>query len=246
MWILTEGLDQGVSKVIGDAAHREMARRKNLVQNPLRIQNILRGERFSRLNILGIVSKGSLVYSDVLTGAVSFPGTSGRFVCCTSFSRFWRSDLSWAVQVLFFWRVKKIKIRKTNLKKEWPAYSQVLWTQKLRSSLCWEPSVECFPIKVWSRSEYSYACFTHCQEFLPYTNFYHPRQFHSPAFFVVSRSSPYLSAVLVLVDTVSCVVPQNQYFTLLLVTNGISLSRFCCECLWNRNRHQNVCCCASW
>ena len=243
MWILTEGLDLGVSKVIGDAAHREMARRKNLVQNPLRIQNILRGERFSRLNILGIVSKGSLVYSDVLTGAVSFPGTNGRFVCCTSFPPFWRSDLSWAVQILFFLRVKK----HPNLKQEWlPACSQVLWTQRLRSSLCWEPSVECSPVKAWSRSEYSYACFTHSQEFLPYTNFYHPRQFHSPAFFFpFSRSSPYLSTVLVLVDTVSCVVPQNQYFTLLLVTNGISLSRCCSECLWNRNRHQNVCC-ASW
>ena len=71
MWILTEGLDLGVSKLIGDAAHREMTRRKNIVQNPLQIQNILHGERFPHLNIFGIISKSSVVYSDVLTGLVS-------------------------------------------------------------------------------------------------------------------------------------------------------------------------------
>ena len=79
MWILTEGLDLGISKLIGDAVHREMTRRKNILQNPLRIQNILKGERFARLNIFGIMSKGSLVYSDVLTGTVSL---SQNFVFC--------------------------------------------------------------------------------------------------------------------------------------------------------------------
>ena len=30
------------------------------------------------------------------------------------------------------------------------------------------------PFKAWSRSEYSHACFSHCQEFLPCPHFDHP------------------------------------------------------------------------
>ncbi|KAK7097580.1 hypothetical protein V1264_004533 [Littorina saxatilis] len=71
MWILTEGLDLGVSKLIGDAAHREMVRRKNVAQNPLHIQNIKTDERLPRLNIFGICSKSSLVYADVVSGEKS-------------------------------------------------------------------------------------------------------------------------------------------------------------------------------
>ena len=37
-----------------------------------------------------------------------------------------------------------------------------------RSPLCWEPRADkCSPFTTWSRPDYSHACFTHCQEFLP-------------------------------------------------------------------------------
>ncbi|XP_076468214.1 transient receptor potential cation channel subfamily M member-like 2 [Babylonia areolata] len=67
MWILTDGMDIGVSKIIGDAAHREMIRRRNIAMSPLRIQNI-QVERLPHMNIFGIASKSSLVYADILTG----------------------------------------------------------------------------------------------------------------------------------------------------------------------------------
>lgn len=70
MWVLTEGLNRGVSKLIGDAANTEMTRRKNMEQNPLHIKNISSAEieRLPRLNIFGIVPKTSLIYADVLNG----------------------------------------------------------------------------------------------------------------------------------------------------------------------------------
>ena len=44
----------------------------------------------------------------------------------------------------------------------------VCQTQKW-GPLCWEPSaLTSSPFKVWSTSEYSRACFTHCQEYLSY------------------------------------------------------------------------------
>lgn len=70
MWILTEGLDLGVSKLIGDAAFVEMTRRKNMELNPLHIKNI-NAERLPRLNIMGVVSKSCIVYADILNGSVS-------------------------------------------------------------------------------------------------------------------------------------------------------------------------------
>nr|KAG5688083.1 hypothetical protein BaRGS_002688 [Batillaria attramentaria] len=69
MWILTDGLDKGVSKLIGDAASTEMKRRKNMELNPLHIKNIM-SERLPRLNIFGIVPKSAVVYADVLNGQV--------------------------------------------------------------------------------------------------------------------------------------------------------------------------------
>ncbi|KAL8598697.1 hypothetical protein ACOMHN_033261 [Nucella lapillus] len=68
MWILTEGMDVGVSKIIGDAAHREMTRRKNLAMNPLRIQNMHMTERLPQLNIFGVTPKSSVIYAESLTG----------------------------------------------------------------------------------------------------------------------------------------------------------------------------------
>lgn len=68
MWILTEGLDLGVSKLIGDAAFVEMTRRKNMELNPLHIKNI-NAERLPRLNIMGVVSKSCIVYADILNGS---------------------------------------------------------------------------------------------------------------------------------------------------------------------------------
>ena len=59
------------------------------------------------------------------------------------------------------------------------------------------PSVEnpevtkCFPFKAKGRSEYSQACFTHCQKFLPFANFYLP----CPFTFIFFKSFPYILAV---------------------------------------------------
>ena len=49
---------------------------------------------------------------------------------------------------------------------------------EIKSLICWEPRAEkCSPFKACSGSEYSHACFAHCQEFLPYPNFYLPDPF---------------------------------------------------------------------
>ena len=71
MWILTEGFDYGVSKLIGDTIHCEMQRRKNIFHNPLCIQNLHKEERLPRLNIFGILSKKNLAYGTDIMGTVS-------------------------------------------------------------------------------------------------------------------------------------------------------------------------------
>ena len=47
--------------------------------------------------------------------------------------------------------------------------------------VCWKPRTDiCSPFKAWSRSEYSHACFAHCQEFLFCLNSY----LHGPFTFI--------------------------------------------------------------
>ena len=57
-----------------------------------------------------------------------------------------------------------------------------------------------------SRSEYSHACFAHCQEFLSCSIFYPLGPFIPPP----PQSSPYLSTACVLANTVSHVNPRNK------------------------------------
>jgi hypothetical protein len=77
MWILTDGVDYGVSRLIGDMVHKEMIRRRNAAANPLNIHNIYREERLPRLNVFGITKKSSVGYAEELSGMVS---------CCLVFS----------------------------------------------------------------------------------------------------------------------------------------------------------------
>ena len=51
------------------------------------------------------------------------------------------------------------------------SHTGALQTQKL-IFLVYEPRADTYSsFKAWNRSEYSHACFTHCQEFLPCPNF---------------------------------------------------------------------------
>ena len=84
--------------------------------------------------------------------------------------------------------------------------SEVLWIQKLRSPQLEPRDDRCSSIKPWSRSEYSQACFTHCQEFLPCPNFYLP----GPFTIIFSKSCPYCLTVLVLANTASHLGHQNK------------------------------------
>ena len=77
------------------------------------------------------------------------------------------------------------------------SYPDHHWKERKKISVCQSCSVDCgtadteikvpsvenseltkiLPCKSWSRSEYSHACFTHCQEFLPCPNVYLPSPF---------------------------------------------------------------------
>lgn len=70
MWILTEGVDVGMSKLIGDAVFIEMTTRLNIEQNSLHLKNI-QTERLPPLNIFGVVARSKLLYSELLHGTVS-------------------------------------------------------------------------------------------------------------------------------------------------------------------------------
>lgn len=68
MWILTSGLDGGVSKMIGDAIKEEKARR---MSNRTQLSKIRPDavQRFQRLTLIGILPKDGLKYGDRLDGS---------------------------------------------------------------------------------------------------------------------------------------------------------------------------------
>ena len=68
------------------------------------------------------------------------------------------------------------------------------------------PELKGSPFKAWSRSEYSHACFTHCQGFLPWTNFYPPGPFTC----IFSKTSPEFFPALAVANTGSCVGLQTK------------------------------------
>ena len=73
MWILTDGVDYGISQLMGDSVHREMIRRRNLAINPHIFQhNLFQEERLPRLNVFGVTKRSSVIYKENLTGQVLF------------------------------------------------------------------------------------------------------------------------------------------------------------------------------
>ncbi|ESO90587.1 hypothetical protein LOTGIDRAFT_175813, partial [Lottia gigantea] len=68
MWLLTDGLDSGISKYIGNAVGEEMARRTSIEKDYLHIKNAWVEEKLSKLTVLGVVSKSEISYGSYLDG----------------------------------------------------------------------------------------------------------------------------------------------------------------------------------
>ncbi|XP_048243432.1 transient receptor potential cation channel subfamily M member-like 2 [Haliotis rufescens] len=68
MWILTDGLDRGVAKMIGNAVYQEMARRKCQEMDAQVVKNVYMVEKVTKLTVLGVVNKEHIAYSEALSG----------------------------------------------------------------------------------------------------------------------------------------------------------------------------------
>ena len=89
----------------------------------------------------------------------------------------------------------------------WPVFRPRcggLRPQKLKTHLLRTQSSKVLPIK--PSSEYSHACFTYCQGFLPWTNFYPP----GPFICIFPKNLFRVFAVLAMTNIGSCVGPQNK------------------------------------
>lgn len=67
MWIITDGVDMAVSKMIGEAIKEERARRecKQLQLSHLGQEKV---QRFQKLTLIGVVPKNVITYSDLFQG----------------------------------------------------------------------------------------------------------------------------------------------------------------------------------
>lgn len=74
MWIITDGVDMAVSKMIGEAIQEERARRecKQLQLSHLGQEKV---QRFQKLTLIGVVPKNVITYSDLFQGNVSIQET---------------------------------------------------------------------------------------------------------------------------------------------------------------------------
>lgn len=74
MWIITDGVDMAVSKMIGEAIQEERARRecKQLQLSHLGQEKV---QRFQKLTLIGVVPKNVITYSDLFQGNVSIHET---------------------------------------------------------------------------------------------------------------------------------------------------------------------------
>lgn len=74
MWIITDGVDMAVSKMIGEAIKEERARRecKQLQLSHLGQEKV---QRFQKLTLIGVVPKNVITYSDLFQGNVSIQET---------------------------------------------------------------------------------------------------------------------------------------------------------------------------
>lgn len=70
MWIITDGVDTAVSKMIGEAIQEERARREC---KQLQLSHIGQDKvhKFQKLTIIGIVPRNVITYSDLFEGNVS-------------------------------------------------------------------------------------------------------------------------------------------------------------------------------
>lgn len=67
MWIITHGINVGITKVIGDALHQEQLRRKGLKCHKHPNQNRI---KFLPLNLIGIIREDFLIYGDLFDGRI--------------------------------------------------------------------------------------------------------------------------------------------------------------------------------
>ena len=94
--------------------------------------------------------------------------------------------------------------------------SVTLRAQKLKTR-CWGPrDLKGFPMKTWSKSEYSRACFTYYQGFNHCTNFHLPGPFTFIFFKKKKKNFPDFVVVVVVLPVLAvtnagfCVSPQNE------------------------------------
>ncbi|XP_055958874.1 transient receptor potential cation channel subfamily M member 1 [Patella vulgata] len=73
MWVLTDGLDSGMSKLIGNAVAEELARRSSLELDNLHIENTWVREKLPKLTVIGVVSKSEISYGSYLDGKHNEP-----------------------------------------------------------------------------------------------------------------------------------------------------------------------------
>lgn len=69
MWIITDGVDTAVSKMIGEAIQEERARRecKQMQLSHLGQEKV---QRFQKLTLIGVVPKNVITYSDLFQGNI--------------------------------------------------------------------------------------------------------------------------------------------------------------------------------
>lgn len=69
MWILTQGTNTGISKIIGDAVHNELLRRQALMCHKHPNQS---ATTLPPLTLIGVTREDMVLYGDLLDGRVSF------------------------------------------------------------------------------------------------------------------------------------------------------------------------------
>lgn len=72
MWVLTNGLDGGISRIVGDAIHNEHERRSILLSRANtaygKITHSAHVEELTKLTVIGVVPKSALTYgADIAT-----------------------------------------------------------------------------------------------------------------------------------------------------------------------------------
>lgn len=70
MWIITNGIDDGISGMIGEAVREERNLRANSRINLSQIRPDF-VKKFQKLTVIGVVPKPKIVYENLLDGSVS-------------------------------------------------------------------------------------------------------------------------------------------------------------------------------